>query len=87
MESEIKTKSGLASKSQGQGQINRTLKYEHSDKGYLPESEHSAASTSHKGRLYKSICYLEYVGEGVLISFLFCASPGFANMNREASQE
>jgi len=62
MESEIKTKSGLASKSQNQGQINRTLKYEHPDKTFVPESEHSTASTSHKGRLYKSIYYLEYAG-------------------------
>jgi len=54
MESEIKTKSGLASKSQNQGQINRTLKYEHPDKTFVPESEHSTASTSHKGKQAKN---------------------------------
>ena len=77
MESEIKTKSALGNKSQGQNQVSRTIKYQHSDKAYMPESEHAAASSSQKGRLHKSIRYFEYVGEVDMSSLLSSVSGVF----------
>lgn len=59
MESEIKTKSTNTTKSQGQNQISRTLKYEATEKTHQSESEHGSATTSHKGMLHSSIRYLD----------------------------